>query len=347
MITVKKLGILLKKRALGFECEGVLNPAVIAAGNSIHLFYRAVGKGNYSTVGYCRLSDPFTVADRPDTPVLYPQTAEEAQGVEDPRIVQIGDTYYLTYTAYNGVNALGALALSTDLVHFTKLGIISPQVTYETFQHLAGVRGDINGKYLRYNKNVRSGEHLQSEPYIWDKNLVFFPERINGMLCFLHRIRPDIQLVMVNELSELTDVFWQQYFMRLETHIVLTPKYEHEVSYIGGGCPPVKTRLGWLLIYHGVCDSVNGYVYSACAALLQLNDPRKEIARLPYPLFTPDQEWELKGEVNNVCFPTGLVIVEGMVYIYYGAADEQIAVATVSLVSLLDELMLYTENDEH
>jgi predicted GH43/DUF377 family glycosyl hydrolase len=146
--------------------------------------------------------------------------------------------------------------------------------------------------------------------------------------------------VAVHELEELTAAFWQHYFLQLQDCIVLTPKYKHEVSYIGGGCPPVETASGWLLIYHGVHDTIKGYVYSACAALLDLENPQKEIARLPYALFKPEHDWELKGEVNNVCFPTGTVLVEDTLYIYYGAADEQIACASVSLSALLQQLLL-------
>ena len=126
----------------------------------------------------------------------------------------------------------------------------------------------------------------------------------------------------------------------------MSSKYAHEVNYIGGGCPPVETKDGWLLIYHGVHDTISGFVYSACAALLDLENPRKEIARLPYPLFKPEAEWEKKGEVNNVCFPTGTALFDDTLYIYYGAADSVIAFASVSLSGLLKELMLYTEKDE-
>ncbi|MBC7861393.1 MAG: pesticidal protein Cry7Aa, partial [Bacteroidia bacterium] len=182
--------------------------------------------------------------------------------------------------------------------------------------------------------------------FVWDKNVIFFPRRINGKLCFLHRIKPDIQIVVgINTIEELTTEFWQNYFLHLHDSIVLSPKYDHEVSYIGSGCPPIETEHGWLLIYHGVHDSVKGYVYSACAALLDLENPQKEIARLPYPLFQPEFHWELRGEVNNVCFPTGAVVFDDTLYIYYGAADEQIAYATVSLSELLKELLLNpTEN---
>jgi predicted GH43/DUF377 family glycosyl hydrolase len=89
----------------------------------------------------------------------------------------------------------------------------------------------------------------------------------------------------------------------------MTSIHEHEIAYIGGGCPPIETKEGWLVIYHGVHDSVDGYVYSACAALLDLVDPSKEIARLPYPLFKPDLKYELAGYVNNVVFPTGTALL--------------------------------------
>jgi predicted GH43/DUF377 family glycosyl hydrolase len=120
----------------------------------------------------------------------------------------------------------------------------------------------------------------------------------------------------------------------------MSPKFFHEMSYIGSGCPPIETAEGWVLIYHGVSDSTEGYVYSACAALLDLENPKKEISRLPYPLFSPVEIWELKGEVNNVCFPTGTILDNDNLYIYYGAADERIAVAMISLKELLAELKL-------
>jgi beta-1,2-mannobiose phosphorylase / 1,2-beta-oligomannan phosphorylase len=346
MIAIKKEGILLKKTTLGFECDGVLNPAVIMEDDCIHLFFRAVGKGNYSSIGYCKLKTPFEVEQRFDTPVLFPQFDYESKGIEDPRIVKIEDLYYLTYTAYDGINALGALAVSKDLHHFEKRGLIVPQMSYNEFRHLAESKGAINEKYLRYNEHERIQEKKGKKVFVWDKNVIFFPRKINGKLYFLHRIKPDIQIVAVNNLQELTVEFWQNYFLLLHNWIVLSPKHKHEVSYIGGGCPPIETKEGWLLIYHGVHDTVNGFVYSACAALLELENPEKEIARLPYALFKPEEQWELKGEVNNICFPTGAVIVNDTLYIYYGAADEQIAVASLSLAALLTELLLYKEKNE-
>jgi beta-1,2-mannobiose phosphorylase / 1,2-beta-oligomannan phosphorylase len=341
MIKVKKEGILLVKTANGFENEGVLNPAAIREGKNIHLFYRAVSKGNYSSIGYCRLSDPVSVEDRNDVPLLFPQLDYESKGMEDPRVSRVDGRYFMTYTAYDGVNALGALAVSDDLEHFEKMGLIVPQIAYDEFSRLAESKGVINEKYLRYNDYRQIRENLGRKMFIWDKNVVFFPRRINGKLNYLHRIKPDIQLVEVNDLQELTTDFWQQYLLRFNENIVLSPRFTHEVSYIGAGCPPIETAEGWLLIYHGVHDTVNGYVYSACAALLDLENPRHEISRLPYALFKPEMEWELKGEVNNVCFPTGCIEMDGRLYIYYGAADERVACASIELALLLTELLKY------
>jgi len=347
MIEVKKEGILLKKTTFNFESEGVLNPAVIMEGGNIHLFYRAVREGNYSSIGYCKLNGPVTVEERYDVPVLHPQFDYESHGMEDPRITMIDDLFYLTYTAYDGVNALGALAVSKDLKHFDKLGIIVPQITYEEFSRLAECKCIINGKYLRYNERGRVLQKQGKKVLVWDKNVIFFPRRINGKLYFLHRIKPDIQIVVVNNLEELSTEFWQKYFLDFNEHIVLSPKHDHEVSYIGGGCPPIETEHGWLLIYHAVHDTIGGYVYSACAALLDLENPQKEIARLPYPLFKPEHEWELSGIVKNVCFPTGTALFEDTLYIYYGASDEQIGNASVSISALLKELMVHAKKEEN
>jgi beta-1,2-mannobiose phosphorylase / 1,2-beta-oligomannan phosphorylase len=347
MVQVIKQGILFEKTPIEFESSGVLNPGVIQEGNVLHIFYRAVSFNNYSTIGYCQLEGPSKIIKRNKAPILVPEYEYESHGVEDPRIVKIDELYYLSYTAFDGINALGALAISSDLIHWEKKGIIVPQLTYEEFNTLTEQKNILNEKYQRFNDQ----HHLQTDSnkkvLLWDKNLIFFPRKINGKFLFLHRIKPDIQiLVGVEKLAEITDDFWKRYFLSFEDNIVLSPKYDHEVSYVGSGCPPIETSDGWLVIYHGVRDSINGYVYSACAALLDLENPHIEIARLPYPLFEPTRDWEVNGEVNNVCFPTGTALFGDNLYIYYGAADERIAYASVSIFSLLQELKQNTIQNE-
>jgi predicted GH43/DUF377 family glycosyl hydrolase len=266
--------------------------------------------------------------------------------VEDPRLVRIDDVYYLTYTAYDGTNARGALAVSKDLFHFSKQGIIVPDITYAEFVFLAESAGKVNINYYRNHKFYYQEADPEKKIMLWDKNVIFFPRKINDKLVFLHRIRPGIQIASINSLKELTREYWGNYFLNLHEHIVLDPVHAHESSYIGGGCPPIETGQGWLLIYHGVKETPNGIAYSACAALLDLNDPSKELARLPYALFSPEHEWELHGEVNNVVFPTGTAVFGDTLFIYYGAADTQIACATVNLSSLMTELLKYIQENE-
>jgi predicted GH43/DUF377 family glycosyl hydrolase len=341
MTEVKKEGILLTKTDLEFENEGVLNPAVMREGDSVHLFYRAVRNGNYSSIGYCRLDGPLTVAERWDKPFMVPESEYESHGVEDARIVKIDDLFYMTYTGYDGTNARGALATSKDLWHFTKQGIIVPPITYAEFVFLAESAGKVNENYYRNHKFYYQATDPEKKMMLWDKNVIFFPRRIDGKLVFLHRIRPGIQIVCINSIKDLTKEFWGNYFLNLQEHIVLDPIYKHETSYIGSGCPPIETEHGWLLIYHGVEETDRGRVYSACAALLDLNDPSKELARLPKALFSPEYEWELYGEVNNVVFPTGTALFGNTLFIYYGAADSYIACASLCLSSLLSELVSY------
>lgn len=346
MIEVKKHGIILQETSLDFENSGVLNPAVIREGDFVHMFYRAVSKGNHSSIGYCKLIGSLEIEERMKTPLLSPEFDYESHGMEDPRIVKIEDLYYLTYTAYDGVNALGALATSTDLVNFKKRGIIVPQIEYEEFDDLADSNDVLEEKYYRYNQHNTITEKEGTKTLLWNKDIIFFPRKINGKFCFLHRIKPEMQLVIgIESLDDLTEEFWQNYLINFEDNILFTPNHDHEISYVGGGCPPIETELGWLIIYHGVNGSTSSYIYSACAALFDLENPQKEIARLPYPLFKPEESWELKGEVNNVCFPTGAVVFDDILYIYYGAADERIGCASMSLSKLLKELILYKKID--
>jgi predicted GH43/DUF377 family glycosyl hydrolase len=283
------------------------------------------------------------MVQRNNTPLLIPYSEAASKGIEDPRIVKIDGVYYITYTAYDGINALGALVTSTDLLHFDRVGIIVPKFTFDEFKQLAECNNLVNSKYFRHVRHFKPDEQV----FLWDKDVIFFPRKLNGKLAFLHRIRPGIQLVLIDSLTDLTKEFWNQYFLHFNEHIVLDPVgTNHESGFIGGGCPPIETKEGWLLIYHGVYDTSEGYIYSAAAALLDIDDPTKVIARLVDPLFAPELDYEKNGVVSNVVFPTGTALFNDTLYIYYGAADKCIACASLSLNELLNELLLNKTQNE-
>jgi predicted GH43/DUF377 family glycosyl hydrolase len=344
MITVTDKKRLITKTQNGFENEGAFNPAIYKDPDSdhVHIFYRAVRTGNYSSIGYCKLNGPTTIEERQDKPLIFPERPYESQGIEDPRITKINDTYYLTYSAYDNVNVLGAYATSKDLVEFNKQGIISPKFTYREYKHFIECTKGLSEKYLYHYKIFKEhglGPEVGSKLLVWDKNMMFFPKKIDGKFYFLHRIWPGIQIVSFESFEELNLNFWEQYIINLADHIVMDPELQHESGHIGGGCPPIETEEGWLIIYHAVENTAKGFVYRACAALLDLKNPKKLIARLPYPLISPELPWETTGYVNNVIFPTGTALFGNDLYIYYGAADESVGVASVKLDKLLSELL--------
>lgn len=335
MIKVKKHGVILEPTRREFECQGVFNPACIREGNSVHMFYRATKWGNYSSIGYARLEGPLKIVERAKQPILSSKFKYEKQGVEDPRIVKIGNIYYMTYVAHDGKDAITAYATSTDLKKFKKRGIITPKMTYneaERWLHYSKLKESYFW-FASYYKDIISKDVL-----LRDKDAFFFPRKINGKFAMVHRIIPDIQLVYFNDFRDLTMKFWKKYLKHLSNYVILEPKYSYESRNIGGGCPPVETDKGWVMIYHAVKVSNIGKTYHAGAALLDRNDPRKVIGHLKEPLFSPKRKWEQIGAVNNVVFPTGTAVFDDKLYIYYGAADKRIAVASVRLESLVEEM---------
>ncbi len=241
-----------------------------------------------------------------DKPFINPDTEYDHFGAEDPRISKIDDTYLITYTALsepafgatNGVRI--ALATTKDFETVEKQGIIGPAIR--------------------------------------DKDAVIFPGRIGGKIAMLHRIVPNIQIAFFNDLEELcnpTEAYWEQHIADLDTHTIMKSEFDWEGNKVGAGPTPIETDEGWLIIYHGVDENL---VYRAGLALLDLDNPRRVIARYPYPVLEPEFDFELIGDVNNVVFAEGAVVIDGILHLYYGAADTVIGHATAPVGALLDLL---------
>lgn len=341
MINIEKYGIFLSPTEREFENNGVFNPGIYQDGNNVHIFYRAVQDGNLSTIGYAKTDGPLKIVVRHKQPLITRDFDYEKHGMEDPRIVKIGDIYYMTYTAYDGINSMGALATSKDLVHFKKHGIITPKINYKEYERYVTCcnNGKLNPKYHHYYRLFKEiGLADEEFRFLRDKDIVLFPRKINGKYVMLHRIWPGIQIVYFDNWKDLTKSFWEDYLKNLTDYIVLDPKGIFEVNYIGAGAPPIETDDGWLLIYHGVQETTKGRIYHAKAALLHIDKPEIEISRLYYPLFSPTKKWGKNGVVDNVIFPTGHTLFGNDLYIYYGAADTHTGVAKMDINELLLEL---------
>ena len=338
MIHVTHHGILLERTELPFEFQAVLNPGCILKDGVLHMAYRAVATGNYSSIGYARFKDHL-LEYRSQTPILNIERAIEQHGLEDPRIVECDGVYYLFYVAYDGTDAQVMYATATELPHFKKETVISSRLPYPEIA-LSCTR-DNAAPYQYFCKHYMGSGKVPPDRLLWEKDSFLFPRKINGKFALLYRLSPEIQVIFFDDFSQLTPTYWLDNFTDDTIDTVLSPQFEFENLFIGGGCPPIEVNEGWLLIYHAVSMVDGQRMYQAGVALLDKNDPTNVLARLPYPLFSPHEQWELVGDVGHVVFPSGAVIDQGILYIYYGAADSRIAYCSVPVEDLITELHNY------
>jgi len=337
MVYVKKEGIILKPSKKEFENYAVFNPACVQKGDYIYMYYRAMSKKNRSVIGHCKLGGPLNVVERAKEPFMVPEHDYE-HNLEDPRITLLDDTYYLTYIAYDGRNVRIAYATSKDLKKFEKKGVISPEISYDEAEDIfRACSSKLKERYFLFESYFK--DIVGKDVILWDKDALLFPKKINGKFALIHRILPDIQIIYFKKFADLTLDYWKRYFKNLSKYVILESKHWYETRNIGGGCPPIETDKGWLLIYHAVDDMDKGKTYRAGAALLDKKDPTKVIGHLHEPLIIPEKRWERRGQVDNVVFPTGTAIFGDKLYIYYGAGDKYIAAASLNITDLLDELL--------
>ena len=287
-----------------WENKVVLNCGATIFQDRILLLYRAQGDDMISRFGLAFSDDGFHIAERLPYPVFEPDTDNEyeALGVEDPRISKIGEEYYVAYTAaslYPTVFDNGIAERPDGEMPWRVRVSIAHTKDFETFTRHGVV---IN--------------HIDS------KDAALFPEKIQNNYVLIHRVVPDIRLAVGNEVHQLK-----------ERGIVLRPNGTGWHSdKVGAGAPPIKTPHGWVLIYHGVHD----HHYSLGLALLDPHEPTKVLARTSQPILTPSEPYEKRGLVNDVVFTCGAVQKDDQLFVYYGAADSTICVATMSYQHLLD-----------
>ena len=288
-----------------WEEKATFNPGGVLKDRTFHLFYRAVAANGISSIGHATAAADMRVAERSDRPILVPSEGWEELGCEDARVTRIDDIYYALYTAYSRRGPRIALASTLDLHNFTKIGLIGPDQV--------------------------------------DKDAVLFPDAIKGRLAMIHRIDPSMQIAYFekSQLEKLSDPslrsqYWAEHLRSLDAHTVMSPREWWEKKKIGAGPPPIRTAEGWLIIYHGVDDN---YVYRAGAALADLDNPQRIMARSRMPILEPSEPYEKYGLVPEVVFPEAAMVLDGVLYVFYGAADTVSCVATVRLHELLGWLM--------
>jgi len=286
-----------------WEAKAAFNPAAVEIGKKIHILYRAMSRDNTSSMGYAMSRDGMTLSEVSDTPAYLPRESFEMKppgssvnsGCEDARLTKIGRTIYMTYTAYDGA-------------HNTRVALSKISA------------GDFAAK--RWGK--WSIPVLLTPPHVNEKNLCIFPKKIRGKYMILHRIDPVICADFAKDLSrpEVTRCIE-----------VMGPRPgTWDSRKIGIAAPPLETKEGWLLIYHGVSRSKT---YRLGAALLDRKDPTKLLARTEDPILEPVEEYEKVGQEHNVVFSCGAVIRGKDLFVYYGGADQVVCAAQLPLMRLL------------
>lgn len=318
-----------------WESLVVCNPAAWYEDGKFYMHYRAAGNDEEHLIhiGLAVSSDGFNFERIKDEPVLSPSPDNfDAGSVEDPRVVKLGGEYYMTYAfrpyppgqywkySYDEVKApqhdeyapaclrenIGntALAISKDLIHFKKVGRLT-------------------------------------EPSLDDRDVILFPEKVNNKFYMLHRPKnyvgdkynTDHPAIWIKSSDDLMS--WN-----VPSTLLLKGEQWWEMK-VGGNTPPIRTDKGWLMLYHGV-DSKFCYRVGAC--LLDLNDPTKILYRTKDYIMEPETVIEKNGLYKwGVVFPTGNVLVDDTLYVYYGASDQWCCVATANIHELIDFII---ENSE-
>jgi predicted GH43/DUF377 family glycosyl hydrolase len=279
-----------------WESQFVFNPAAIVKDGLVHLLYRAQGKDLQSSIGLAISSDGVHF-DRLTKPVLVATEPYELPGgCEDPRVVQVGPTYYMTYTGYDGSSARLCLATSPDLRTWTKYGPLFPG--FQT--RGVGKPWSKSGAILTTKVTDAATGRKRYVMYFGDK---------------------DIYFAWSDDLLHWTPGPVDQPVMRPQPGT-------YSAELLEPGPPPLITANGYVLLIHNAAahDPDGKLVYRAGQALIDPAAPTQELARLTRPFLVPETPDETAGQVNNVVFVEGLVAYGGEWLLYYGEGDAGVGV---------------------
>jgi len=280
--------------------SSVFNSALVRHEGKIVALLRVEKRDGTQSIRYAESADgiDFEVTDELMlVPASEPHLTYE-EAIYDPRITRIDGTYYVTYASENRFGCQIGLSRSRDLKHWEKMELIA-------------------------------------EPD--NRNIVLFPEKIDGLYCRLDRPFSGGQGgIWVSRSPDL--VFWG-----MHRNIMESRRFHWDRGKIGPGAPPIKTEKGWLIIYHGTTPYCNGLVYRLGLALLDLSDPTRVLARPRQYLLSPKEDYERVGDVPNVCFACAAIPDDDgqRLSIYYGGADTCLCLATARIDDLLEACLTW------
>ncbi len=288
---------ILTKNDIPYPVETVHNAGMTKYNGKYIMLFRSHRRNGRSIIGIAESDDGFKFTARPE-PFLVPSTGGvfkeyEEFGVEDCRITHIDGEYLLTYSAYSRHGVRIALAKTTDFQTVERVSLIS--------------QADM-------------------------RNVVIFPEKINGLYVRMDRPHSEISPWSIWMSYSPDLIYWG------ESVVIMKPvTYHWDEMKIGPGAPPFKTDHGWLNIYHGVFPTMDGSVYRLGVALHDLQDPSRIIGVSDDWILQPEDPWEITGYVHNVVFTCGAIPEDdGTVKIYWGGADTVMCAGTAKIDDLVE-----------
>lgn len=300
-----------------WESWQTFNPGVIHLDNKVHALYRSIGKDGLSRMGYAVSESGLKVDERLPHPVYEHKVGPKRPGVswfasggswggaEDPRIVRVGNEnkLYMTYTVCDGDIRVGLTSISV---------------------------ADFLAKKWNWEEPA-----LISPPGEVHKNWVIFPEKINGKYAILHSINPEVSVAYVDSLNFDGNTFIKS------VHGGKPRKGSWDNWVRGAGPVPIRTKYGWLVLYHAMDNDWSKYKVGAM--LLDLNDPTKILARAGKPVLEPSEHYENHGFKGGVVYASGAVVKNGKLLVYYGGADSCVCVAHADFNKFVDALREHKE----
>jgi predicted GH43/DUF377 family glycosyl hydrolase len=284
-----------------YSINAVMNAGATLVGNETLLLCRVEDRRGFSHLTCARSRDGASNWIVDDRPALeYDGTHDEEEwGVEDPRVTFVPE-------------------LGRWIITYTAFGRGGPGVS------------------LAQTEDFKTFERLGMAMAPEDKNAVLLPRRVGGDWLLFHR--PVLAAGANVCVSRSTDLkSWR------EPELVLHRREGGwwDSARVGMGPPPLETEHGWLAVYHGVRQTVAGGLYRAGLALLDLDQPAVVLRRSEEWVLGPGADYEVSGDVPNVVFPCGLVHHPDTdkLFLYYGAADTRIGLATASRADVLDYLL--------